>query len=135
MTMHCRAKFSLSLVAVFALAGCGGDGTGPVDGTVTFDGQPVANGSITLIGEGNNIREGAVIKDGAFKTQLPPGKYKLELYGQKVVGKRKQKGMSGEIEELDITEELFSEQFNTKSTLTEEVKSGQNTLKLDLKSK
>lgn len=134
--MHRRANFCFALFASFAFAGCGDSGKSPTNGTVTFDGQPVGNGSITFIGtDGNNAREGAVIKDGAFAAELSPGKYKLELYGQKVIGKRKQKGMGGEMEELDITEELFPEQFNTKSALAEEIKSGQNTLKLDLKSK
>ena len=133
--MTIRDVRSIVLLLCAALPGCS-DGKTPASGTVTFDGQPVANGSVTFIGtDAAAAREGAVIKDGKFTTNLPPGKYKLELNAQKVIGKRKQKGFSGEIEELEITEELFPERFNTKSDLYEEIKPGQTEIKLDLKSK
>lgn len=116
-----------------ALVGCGG-GTGDVSGTVTFDGKPVANGSITFVKDGGAVREGAVIRDGAFQTKLPPGRYTLELSAQKVTGSRKQKGFDGKDEVVETTDQLFPAWYNTKSELTEEIKSGSNTLKLDLKS-
>lgn len=125
----------IGLLLCVVLPGCG-DGKTPATGTVTFDGQLVANGSVTFIGtDAAAAREGAVINDGKFTTTLPPGKYKVELNAQKVVGKRKQKGFSGEIEELEITEELFPERYNSKSDLYEEIKPGQKEIKLDLKSK
>lgn len=129
------AACALSLFLVAALAGCGDD-KGSVIGTVTFDGQPVANGAITFVkSEGGLVREGAVIKDGSFQARVPPGTYKIEVNAQKVVGKRKQRGFSGEVEEVELTEELFPERYNTKSELREEIRPGPNTIKLDLKSK
>ena len=95
-----RILIVVTLILIAALAGCG-DGSGVVKGTVTLDGQPVSNGGITFVKtEGGLIREGAVIKDGSFEARMPPGKYRIELTGQKVVGKRKQKGFSGEDEEI-----------------------------------
>lgn len=128
-------RFAYVALGLFTLAGCGED-KGTVEGTVTFDDQPVANGTITLVkADGDPVREGAVIKDGRFTAKAPPGRYKIELNGKKVTGTRKQKGFDGKTEELEITEELFPERFNTKTELTEEIKPGANTIKLDLKSK
>jgi hypothetical protein len=125
----------LGLFLFASLPGCG-DGKGSVNGTVTLDGQPVANGAVTFVkSEGSLVREGAVIKDGGFQARVPPGKYRIEVNAQKVVGKRKQKGFSGAEEEVEITEEMFPERYNTKTELSEEIKLGPNTVKLDLKSK
>jgi hypothetical protein len=51
-----------------------------------------------------------------------------------VVGKRKQKGFDGKDEEVELTEELFPELYNTKSILIEEIQPGKFKLNLDLKS-
>jgi hypothetical protein len=131
------APAALGLVLLVAPAGCGG-GLGTVTGTVTFDDKPVAEGAIIFMSaEGEPRREGAVIKDGAFTvpTRLPPGKYRIQLNAKKVVEKRKQKGFDGKDEEVEITEELFPERFNSKTELSEEIRPGPNTVKLDLKSK
>jgi hypothetical protein len=115
------------------LPGCG-DAKQIVNGTVTLDGEPVADGVVTFVkSEGELVREGAIIKDGHFQTHVLPGKYKLELNGRKIVGKRKEIGFSGAEEELEITEELFPERFNTQTELNQEIKSGAKTIKLDLK--
>jgi len=123
------------LIFLAALAGCG-DGKSTVSGTVTLDGQPVPSGSIAFVKQegGSLVREGAVISGGKFEAAVPPGTYKLELNGQKVVGKRKQKGMDGAEEEVELTDELFPPRYNTQTELTEEIKPGSNTLKLDLQS-
>jgi hypothetical protein len=127
-----RALWLLPLV----LVGCA-KGPSTVTGTVTLDGQPVANGSIRFIKEegGALVREGAVITGGSFQAQVPPGKYRLELSGTKVTGKRTQTGFDGKDETIETTDELFPEKFNTKSVLSEEIKAGPNELKLDLQSK
>ncbi len=119
----------------WAAAGGCENGRSSVTGTVTFDAQPVASGSITFVKDGvEPVREGAVIQNGAFSAKLPPGKYKVELSGQKVVGKRTQKGMDDKDEEVVLTEELFPERYNTQTQLREEIKPGPHTIKLDLKS-
>jgi hypothetical protein len=130
---HSRTGCIAAALALPLLVGCG-DGKASVNGTVTLDAQPVASGVITFVKvEGNLAREGAVIKDGAFQAALLPGRYKLELTGQKVVGKRKQKGFDGADEEVELTAELFPAHYNTRSDLTQDFKPGPNTLKLDLK--
>ncbi len=117
------------------LGGCGG-GTTTVSGTVSLDGQPVKSGSIAFVDpEGKRNPAGAVIQDGRFQADVPPGKYRLELTGQKVVGQRTQKDFEGKDETLDITAELFPEKFNVSSELIEDIPPGSHTLELDLKSK
>ena len=129
------ARFAFLLLGFVAFVGCS-ESKSVVNGTITLDDLPVLNGSITFIKtEGELVREGAVIKDGGFKAELLPGKYKIEVNGQKVTGKRKQKGFDGTEEELEITQELFPERYNTKTELLEEIKPGPNVLKLELKSK
>jgi hypothetical protein len=125
---------AMALGSLIALPGCG-DGQGTVNGAVTLDGQPVAHGTVTFVSNegGKLVREGAVIEGGSFHAVVPPGEYKIELNGQKVVGKRKQKGFDGKDEELEITEELFPERYNAKTELTAKVSSGTNTVKLDVK--
>jgi len=119
-----------ALVAFLTLIGCVDSTT--VSGTVSMDGQPVKSGAITFVKtDGELVRAGAVISDGTFQAKLAPGKYRIELTGQKVVGKRKQKGFDGKDEEVESTEELFPERYNAKTELSQEIKPGPN--KIDLK--
>src|SRR5262249_48986593 len=130
-------RTAVGVVGLFlfaALSGCG-DGKTTVSGTVALDGQPVADATITFVKtEGDLVREGASIKDGRFQVRVPPGKYRIELDGRKVIGKIRQKGSYGQDEEVEQTANLFPEKFNSKSELTEEIKPGVNEIKLDLKS-
>src|SRR5262249_11207327 len=117
------------------LPGCG-DGQGHVTGTVRFDGQAVAQGMVTFVrSEPGLVREGAIIKDGAFRARVPPGKYRIEVNAQRVVGTGLQSGFNGQPEEVVLTEELFPECYNARSELSEEIKAGARTITLDLKSR
>lgn len=125
----CAGLFVCSLVV-----GCG-DSASNLTGTVTFDGTPIAKGSVVFVKEGGAVREGGVIQDGTFQVKLPPGKYNVEVNATKVVGTRKQKGFDGKEEVIEMVEEMIPERYNAKTELVEEVKSGANTIKLELKSK
>ena len=130
-----RTVQALGLFLVAALAGCRDD-QGSVTGTVTFDGRPVTTGAITFMKtDGGLVREGAVIRDGFFQARMPPGKYKIEVNAQEVVGKKKQKGFDGNDEEVELTKEMFPDRYNTKTELSKDVSAGANTVILDLKSK
>src|SRR5688572_10560839 len=95
-----KLRLLSALVCAAALIGCGG-GASSVSGTVSLDGQPVKSGSIMFVSTESDRHEGAVIQDGKFQAELPPGKYRLELSGQKVVGQRKLKDFEGKDEVLD----------------------------------
>ncbi len=119
----------------FLCAGCS-DGKGKVTGSVTFAGEPVASGMVTFVrSEGQLVREGAVISQGSFQASLAPGKYQVELNGQKVKGTRTQKGFDGKDEVLEISEEMFPERYNRKTELVAEIKPGPNALKFDAAAK
>jgi hypothetical protein len=124
------------LLCLFATSGCGNN-LGIVTGTVTLDGQPVVSGMVTFVKQDGNhlVRDGAVITDGKFQAKVPPGTYKLELNGQKVISKRTQKNFDGQDETLDVTGEMFPPQFNVQTKLTQEIKPGPNPVKLELNSK
>jgi hypothetical protein len=131
---HSPRLLSVVLIGLPILLGCS-NGKASVTGSVTIDGQPVTSGSVTFVKQGGELaREGAVIQGGSFHATVPPGTYKLELNGQKVIGKRKQKAFDGTDEEVEITEEAFPPRYNTKSELLQEIKSGATAIKLDLKS-
>lgn len=123
------------LLGLPLLVGCS-DSLGVVDGTVTLDSQPVASGTVTFVkqDETNPAREGAAIKDGRFQAKIPPGKYKLELNGQKVIGTRTQKDFDGKDEVVPQTGELFPDKYNKQSTMIEDIKAGPHPIKLDLSS-
>jgi len=134
--MHVKRVTAVcALFVLTCVAGCG-DGKGMVTGTVTLDARPIRNGMITFVSidDGPLIREGAVITDSAFKTRVPPGKYRVELSAQEPKGSRKQTGFDGKEEVIVIQEEIFPEHYNTHSELTEVITPGENVLNLNLKS-
>lgn len=124
------------LLGLPLIVGCG-NSLGIVKGTVTLDGQPVPAGNVTFVkqDEANPAREGAVISNGKFQAKIPPGKYKLELNGQKVTGSRTQKNFDGNDDVLPLSSEMFPDIYNTQSTLIEDIKPGPQPIKLDLNSK
>lgn len=124
--------FSFLFVLFFASFGCD---SGPrlydITGKVSFDGVLVAKGDITLRPEKPTIApQGAMIKDGSFQMKANEGKYKVEIISTRVVPGKK--GPMGE----DAIEEFIPEKYNTKTTLSAEVKStGKNELLFELTSK
>jgi hypothetical protein len=121
------------LLALAALAGCGGDGEGAVSGTVTVDSQTPAEGSsITFMpAGGKSSGGGAVIKDGKYAVRLPAGSYKVEIRVPRPLGKAPKKpqgegpGREGRGGPANIEESLPAK-FNDKTELTFDVKPGKN---------
>jgi hypothetical protein len=114
----------IALFAVFtlsAIAGCGRDGLTDVTGTVTIDGAPLAAGDIVFEAtDKKTAPQGATITNGEFKLRVAPG--------QKIVRINASEG-TGVIDPLMKSEEhrsIIPPEFNEKSTLTAEIKPGQN---------
>ena len=131
-----RAPAALALAAALAfLSGCSGRPS--VSGTVTFNGQPVDGGVIVFIPEGQGGKQAsAPIVDGKFSISSgegpTPGKNRVEITWHKKTGKKvPTPGDPGT--EIDETVQVIPNQFNTGSTLVEEVKPGSNEFKFDLK--
>lgn len=126
----------LSVLVAFplALTGCGGSPS-TVSGTVTLDGTPVEKGAVKFVRPSGGTPVVAVVASGKFETKLAPGPYKVAVYATKAAGTRTQKSFDGKEMVIELTEEIIPEQYNSKSELTEEVKSGAHTVTLDLHSK
>lgn len=136
-----RFRWIVSVCALAAFGpGCGGSGdTLPrqaVTGMVTYDGQPLKEGRINFTPSDPNAKDpvfgGAPIKDGKYtidkEVGLVPGKYNVAISGS-----------SSEIDKGDspgsakgLPKELLPDKYNTKSTLTAEIKSGGNTVNYTL---
>jgi hypothetical protein len=124
--------FSLLVVLLLASFGCdSGPRLHEITGKVSFDGVPVAKGDITLRPEKpSTAPQGAMIKDGSFQMKANEGKYKVEIISTRLVPGKK--GPMGE----DAIEEFIPKKYNTKTTLSAEVKSsGKNELLFELTSK
>ena len=127
----------LAAVTAIFQAGCDqGPPVGTITGAVTFDGQPVKDGHVLFTpADGMGQTGGAAIHEGKFQAEkVPVGKMKVELHGNKVVGKRKSYDTPESPWEDDVAE-LLPTKYNSKSDLTLEVKKGNQDVKYDLKSK
>jgi hypothetical protein len=124
------------LAAVFLIAGCStGPAVGTVNGEVTLDGQPVKDGRVLFTPlDGKGGTGGAVIVDGKFKAEVPVAKMKVEINGNKVIGKRKAYD-TPESPLMDEVAEIIPPKYNFNSELSLDVKRGSQDVKYELKSK
>jgi hypothetical protein len=131
----CRACV-LALTFTVVQAGCDqGPAMGTVTGEVTLDGQPVKDGHVLFTPlEGSGQTGGGPLREGKFKAEVPIGKMKVELHGNKVIGKRKAYDTPETPWEDDVAE-LLPAKYNFKSELTLDVKKGEQEVKYELKSK
>jgi hypothetical protein len=128
---------ALAVALAWTAAGCSmGPAVGTVTGDVTFDGQPVKDGHLTFTPvDGKGQTGGAAIVDGKFKAeQVPATKMKVEIHGNKVIGKRKAYD-TPESPMMDEIAELLPPKYNFNSELTLDVKRGSQDIRYDLKSK
>jgi hypothetical protein len=126
----------LAIVASISVAGCpSGPAVGTVSGDVTLDGQPVKDGRISFTPvDGQGGTGGAAIVDGKFKAEVPVAKMKVEINGNKVIGKRKAYD-TPESPLMDEVVEIIPPKYNFNSELSLEVKKGVQDVKYELKSK
>jgi hypothetical protein len=135
MQRHRCALILLLLLAVCVLAGCAG-GSGdrqPVTGLVTYKGEPLQNGSIEFIPHpGVKTSSGAMITNGRFTIPtnkgLDPGIYTVKISAQEGGGATDEPGgLPGK-----EPKELIPAKYNSKSTLTKEVKKGDTNFEFKL---
>lgn len=133
-----------SCLSLLVLAlGCGGN-SGPqraaVSGTITFDGQPLSRGTITFVPAVEGTAASGEIENGQFSIPADkgpsPGKCRVEVVSFQETGK-KVPGISDDASGMTAeTKQVIPEQFNTKSTLEENVdENGDNVFELSLTSK
>jgi hypothetical protein len=123
--------------ATFLLLLSGCSRQAPVSGSVTFNGTPVDNGIIVFISEDNTDKKAiGEIHDGKFTIPSTSGvllgKNRVEIYWNKKTGKQVEvKGDAGHTTDEEF--QVIPARFNANSTLSEEIKSGENTFAFDLK--
>lgn len=131
-----------AILAVIAGSGCsGGPDTGTVTGTVSVDGNVPAEGSsINFIPTGGGASTaGGLIEQGKYSVKVPIGATKVEIrVPRPQAGKGKpgpKAGPGSEAGSGGLIEESLPPEYNEKSTLTLDVKSGTNEKNWDLKAK
>jgi hypothetical protein len=126
-------------------AGCGGSGpnVAPVTGRITLDGKPLANATVNFqpIASGNNINPGS----GSYGKTDADGRYTLRLVdrdreGAVVGNHRVEISALSRPQNVDNDRErappnLVPPQYNRNTTLTFEVRPGENVADWPLKSK
>lgn len=139
----CLAIVFVSLLV--GLAGGCGNKSGPeravVSGKVTLDGVPVESGAISFAptGETQGLTAGGTITGGEYKLDAERGPiigtHKVRINAGKKTGRQVQAAMSAPGTMTDEVVEAVPARFNSQTTLTREVKSGENKLDFELTSK
>jgi hypothetical protein len=122
------------LLATAGFLGCSSGSQVGVEGKVTYAGEPLHFASITFLPtDEKGIKAGGLIANGAYKVEPKygprPGPHRVEIRWQKPTGK-KYKNEFGE--ELDVRREGLPEKYHTNSTLTADIKPGNNVIDFNL---
>lgn len=130
--MRSRTGAGVILVA-FCLpaAGCGGDPSVEVTGTVTFDGRPLAEGEVIFAAEDGGVTPAAAkVQGGRYALRSLPGPKKVMINASRRSPVRD--SLTGEYQEYSFILPVY----NLQSKLTANVRPGQsNTFDFELKSK
>ncbi|TWU25288.1 hypothetical protein Pla52o_15860 [Novipirellula galeiformis] len=128
----CRGVFAL---AVVTMLGCGDGGPGrvAVHGTVTLNGESLEQGTIAFIPTGETLgpTTGAQIVNGVYavpaKKGAVIGMHQVQITSMQKTGQQIEAGPPeppGTM--VDMIEQIVPSQYNTTSTLTVNVKPGEN---------
>src|SRR4051812_876962 len=125
-----HGTFVVWLALGLALTGCGGATDNlprqAISGEVTLGGKPLPSGSIQFVPRETSTatEAGAPIKDGRYaiaRDQGPvPGTYVIRIYSSSDEMVKPEDGIPGSVHPMP--KELVPEKYNTKTTLSAEVK-------------
>lgn len=118
------------LLIISNVCGCSSDDRAGVDGKVTYDGESLDVGTITFLpSSGEGIKCGGLIEKGAYKIdpKLGPmvGSHRVEIRWAKPTGKKSRNEFG---EEIAVRQEGLPEKYHKNSTLTADIKSGNNVI-------
>lgn len=148
-TNHCQLHRPLGwIVSAFSIvvlvSGCGGQ-SGPerpaISGAVLLDGKPLESGTISFLPAPGTQgpTAGGIIEDGKYSIAAGEGAAvgmaRVEIRSPRKTGKQIEVGSPtppGTM--VDETVEAVPARYNTNSTLTADIKAGDNTHDFDLKS-
>lgn len=131
---------SIALALALSLNGCGGNPDLPdlsqVKGTVTLDGNPLDGARVEFVPEKGRGSSGVTDADGKYvlyysgaNTGALTGKHNVMI-----TSAREQSGGEGDQPLVEGRNELLPPRYNENSTLTKEVKAGENTIDFTLTS-
>jgi hypothetical protein len=136
---NCFTFAFASLVFVIVLpsnVGCSGNPVATVSGSVVLDEGPLDDANITFVPQGAGQQKSgwAEIKSGRYSipaaSELGPGNYRVEIRALRTIGNVVDNG------DLPVpAKELIPVRYNSKSELKAELKTGDNTVDFQLKSK
>jgi hypothetical protein len=123
-----------------ALSGCGQRAAdqGAIGGEVRFDGKPLATGSV-LLTPMQGVKGAVVggrIENGRYQLAgVAVGQNRVEIRSLRKAGRMVQKPMAPLGQMVEADEEAIPSRFNSASTLTVDVKLGQNTADFEVMSR
>jgi hypothetical protein len=125
----------LALVAAVLAVPAVGCRRGPakavITGRVTLNDEPVPQGAISFYPLDRLPSAGAVINAGSYRMEAFPGSYRVEISGSKVVGQKKRYD-SADSPMDHVLESIVPAEYNSESTLVQEVKLDTKTLDFKL---
>jgi hypothetical protein len=139
----CRYAICLVVAALLFVAGCGRGSShrGPIGGEVKLDGKPILKGSILFVpaqGTKGAVASGS-IENGRYRLAAEQGPAigpnRVEIHAMRKTGQKVPKAMAPAGEMEDEYEEAVSPQFHSATTLTFEVKPGENSASFEVRSK
>src|SRR5262245_38889944 len=109
--MH-RLMGVAALALALASAGCGGEKTYRVTGTITWNGEPVQDGQIIFEAEDGQTQPAAskFTKDGRFEVRAAAGAKRVRIYGQRSKGFNR-------VMNQETFESYVPKEYNAKSEL------------------
>lgn len=132
----------LTVVALFTcVAGCGGGAVddqpdlGQVKGTVTMNGSPLADVEVVFHPEKGRPSSGKTDSSGNYELSYVGDEKGAKIGSHKVRITTPQEEAPEEGEATKKTEEKIPAEYNTKTTLTADVKAGDNVFDFELKGK
>lgn len=141
------------MLLVSLVVGCGGGDVATLSGQVTYDGQPLADGNILLVPQQGTPSQGGGTKitGGAYEfakdQELAPGKYQVQVSATRDATPEEIAAMSSDEESDEDDEEspedaqpaevtpkmqILPRKYNLESTLTVDLKAGENQKNFDL---
>ncbi len=124
-------------LALAAMAGCGA-GKAAVSGAVRLDDKPVEDGTISFVPVGTSTAKPAAgkVEGGSYaipaKQGLTAGSYRVEVRWNRKTGR---KVFVPPAPETDEVKEAIPARYNSESELKADLKTGDNKLDFDLKSR
>ena len=130
---NARSFRCVALLGICTLLGCGGPQFGQVSGQVTLDGKPLGDIAVRFEDEGGSAAIARTDKSGRYELRYtvdqigaPIGKHKVTIFTPAPISEG-----TGERAKAEIV----PVKYNSKSTLTQEIKSGKQTCNFELTSK